>query len=175
MDNLNPAAPRREPLPFLPALIRLQRLLSELTVLAMALLIVAEVICRSLLGFSLMIVEEMGGYLLVALLFLGMGMALHDGALFRVEFVINALGARARLVLQCLFDALCLAGMLMLTWQLAQLVMQSYTRGVQAATTLGTPLYIPQSIMVLGALSMVLVLLSQLLQGVDRIRRGDHE
>lgn len=174
MNKPQPLAPPGG-LPLVSGLMRVQRLLSELIVLAMTLLIAAEVICRALFGFSLMIVEEVGGYLLVALVFLGMGVALHDGVLFRAEFVINALGERARLVLQCVFDAICLAGMAMLSWQLGVQVYESYVRGVRAATTLATPLYLPQLFMVAGALSTALVLLSQLLEGMARLRSPHHE
>ncbi|KDD17846.1 TRAP transporter small permease [Bordetella bronchiseptica] len=171
-----PQSPARpDGLPLVSGLMRVQRLLSELIVLAMTLLIAAEVVCRALFGFSLLIVEEVGGYLLVALVFLGMGVALHDGVLFRAEFVINALGERARLVLQCVFDAVCLAGMAMLSWQLGVQVYESYVRGVRAATTLATPLYLPQLFMVAGALSTALVLLSQLLEGMTRLRSLHHE
>ncbi|AOB25361.1 MULTISPECIES: TRAP transporter small permease [Bordetella] len=174
MNKPQPLAPPGG-LPLVSGLMRVQRLLSELIVLAMTLLIAAEVICRALFGFSLMIVEEVGGYLLVALVFLGMGVALHDGVLFRAEFVINALGERARLILQCVFDAICLAGMAMLSWQLGVQVCESYARGVRAATTLATPLYLPQLFMVAGALSTALVLLSQLLEGLARLRSPHHE
>jgi len=152
-----------------------QRLLAEGTILAMVLLIVAEVVCRGLLGVSLMVVEELSGYLLVALVFMSMGIALRDGTLFRVTFLVDRLGARARRMLTCLFDGCCLAGMLMLTWQLGRLVWQSWSRDVQAATALATPLYIPQSIMVLGACTVVLVLLSQLVRTIARIRRGEDD
>jgi TRAP-type C4-dicarboxylate transport system permease small subunit len=160
---------------FLPGLMRLQHLLSEATILVMALMVAAEVICRSFLGFSLLIVEEVGGYLLVALVFLGMGLALRDGALFRVEFIINTLSPRYRNILQCIFDGICMAVMAMLCWQLGWQVYESYIRGVRAATTLGTPLYLPQLVMVAGSLSTTLVLLSQLLEGIARIRNHDHE
>jgi len=160
---------------FLTRVLCVQRLLAEGTVLAMVLLIVAEVVCRGLLGFSLMVVEELSGYLLVALVFMSMGIALRDGALFRVTFLMDRLRARARRMLACLFDGCCLAGMLVLTWQLGRLVWQSWSRDVQAATTLATPLYIPQSIMVLGACTVVLVLLSQLVRTIAAIRRGDDD
>jgi len=160
---------------FLTRVLCVQRLLAEGTILVMVLLIVAEVVCRGLLGFSLMVVEELSGYLLVALVFMSMGIALRDGALFRVTFLVDRLRARARRMLVCLFDGCCLTGMLMLTWQLGRLVWQSWSRDVQAATTLATPLYIPQSIMVLGACTVVLVLLSQLVRTIAGIRRGDDD
>lgn len=167
--------PRGGRFPLVEGLIRVQRLLSELIVLLMALSIAAEVVCRGLFGFSLMIVEETGGYLLAALVFLGMGIALHDRVLFRVEFLIHALPERTRQSLQLLFDLLSLAFMLILGWQLLRLVMQSYERGVQAATTLATPLYLPQMLMVAGAVSVILVLLKQVAEDVAQLQGGRHE
>jgi len=158
---------------FLTLVLRTQRLLSECTVLAMVVLIAAEVVCRGLFSFSLMVVEELSAYLLVALVFMSMGIALQDGALFRVEFLAARLALRAQLYLRCLFDLCCLVGMLMLTWQLGVLVQQSWRHGIQAATTLATPLYIPQSIMVLGACTVVLVLLAQMVQTIRTICRGE--
>jgi TRAP-type C4-dicarboxylate transport system permease small subunit len=163
----------RDALPFLPALLKLQQLASGAIILVMALMVAVEVICRALFGFSLLIVEEVGGYLLAALVFLGMGLALSEGGLFRVEFVIKALSPRKQLALQCFFDALCALAMAMLSWQLGSQVYESYIRGTHAATTLGTPLYIPQSVMVFGSFSTTLVLVSQFLRGAARLRSAD--
>jgi TRAP-type C4-dicarboxylate transport system permease small subunit len=124
------------------------------------------VFCRSVLGFSLLITEELGSYLLVALVFLGMGSALHAGALFRVEFIIHSLPERGRQVVQLVFDLLSLAFAALLSWQMLVLVQGSYERHVQAGTTLATPLYIPQIVMVVGSATLALVLVSQCLARV---------
>lgn len=158
--------------PFVDCLMSVQRWLSELTVVLMALLITAEVICRSLLGFSLLITEELASYFLVVLVFLGMGTALHDGALFRVEFILHALPDRWRQAMQLLFDLLSLAFAAMLAWQMTVLVEDSYAQHVQAPTTLATPLYIPQIVMVVGSVSLVIVLAAQCLARVSIVFRG---
>jgi TRAP-type C4-dicarboxylate transport system permease small subunit len=146
-------------------IMQVQRWLSEIVIVVMCLLVTAEVICRTFLGFSLLISDEVGGYLLVALVFLGIGCALHDGALFRVEFVLRALPRRGRQAVQLLFDILSLGFALLLTWQMYELVRESYASHVQAATTLATPQYIPQIVMVVGSFTMALVLIAKCAAG----------
>ena len=61
--------------------------LAALAILAMAGITAAEVIARSFLDISFEIADEIGGYLLVAAVFLGLGPALAGGAMLRVEMV----------------------------------------------------------------------------------------
>jgi len=150
-------------------IMRVQRLLSEITIVVMCLLMTAEVVCRGAFDFSLMVADELGGYFLVALVFLGMGCALNDGALFRVEFVLRSLPERGQHALQLVFDILSLGFAVLLTWQMVELVQESYTSGVQAATTLATPQYIPQIVMAVGAATMALVLVAKCVAGVWRV------
>jgi len=156
-------------------LMRVQRWLSEITIVLLCLLITAEVVCRSLLGFSLLVADELGGYFLVGLVFLGMGCALHEGALFRVEFVLRSLPPRGQRVLQLVFDVLSLGFGLLLTWQMFALVHDSYASRVQAATTLATPQYIPQIVMVVGSATMTLVLIAKCAAGLRDVLGGRHE
>ena len=153
-------------LPVVGIIMKIQRWLSEITVVMLALLMTAEVVCRDLFNFSLLITDEVGGYFLVALAFLGMGAALHDGALFRVTAVLKALPERARAVLQLFFDILSLAFAILLSWEMWRLVSDSYARHVEASSVLATPLYIPQIVMVVGAVTMALVLVAQCAAGI---------
>ena len=152
--------------------VQAQRLVSEWVLVAMTLAIAAEVVCRSFLGFSLLVVEELAGYLLVALVFLGMGIATHENSLFRVEFVIKALPPVITEILLVIYRLLCLGFTLILLLQMYRLVVDSYDRGVSAATTLATPLYVPQIVMVIGAGTLALILVAQIVQSVRRVRRG---
>lgn len=153
-------------------LLRLEQALIEILVVVMALLICTEVICRSLLGFSLMFTDEVAGYLLVGLVFLGMPVALANGALFRVELVLARLPARARSWLELVFDVASLAVTLVLLRELWRFVLDSWSRGVRAPTVLATPLYIPQSLMVLGTATLVCVLLLHIARDIEVIRSG---
>jgi len=170
-------AQRRSPvLRALEAVIRAEQVLIELIVVAMALLICTEVFCRSFLGFSLMFTDEIAGYMLVAIVFLGMPVALSRGALFRVELLLNRMPPGVVRWVQLLFNLLSLAVALMLLWQMVRLVIDSWERKIAAPTVLATPLYIPQIFMVLGLLTLVLVLVLHLTQSADEIRKGaNHE
>jgi TRAP-type C4-dicarboxylate transport system permease small subunit len=154
-------------------LLRLEQGIIEVMVVAMALLICAEVICRGFFGFSLMITDEVAGYFLVGLVFLGMPVALAKGALFRVELVLNRLPRIGRAWLELVFNLLSLALTLILLWQLWRFVVDSWQRGVRAPTVLATPLYLPQSLMVIGTATLVLVLLLHVIRDIRDLRRGN--
>ncbi len=153
--------------------LRLEQGVIEVMVVAMALLIFTEVICRNLLGFSLMVTDEIAGYLLVGLVFLGMPVALAKGALFRVELVLNRLPRRPRAWLELVFNLLSLAFSLVLLVQLWRFVFDTWQRGVRAPTVLATPLYLPQSLMVIGTASLVCVLVLHVVRDIRALRAGD--
>lgn len=143
-------------------LIFVQKRLCELLIVTMVLVIAAEVVSRGFFNFSLHITHELAGYLLVAVTFLGIGISLHDRALFRVEFLFSRLPARGQHALQLVFDLLALGFGVVLDHQLIRLVISSYTRGVREATILATPLYIPQIAMPVGVSLMIIVLLAHI-------------
>ena len=72
--------------------------------LGMMALIAIEVICRGFFNVSLLIVDEVAGYMLVAIMFLGATASFRSGSLLRVEFVLNRLTPRARLIVEGMFD-----------------------------------------------------------------------
>src|SRR3546814_388454 len=129
-------------------------------------MITAEVICQSIFGFSLFVTEEVSGYLLVAIVFLGMPLTLAEGSLFRVEFLMGKASRTGQEILLLVFNLLSLGVAVILDAQLIDLVIGSWARGVEASTVLATPLYIPQTVMVVGMTMVVLVLLAQILRGI---------
>src|SRR3954451_24063667 len=77
--------------------------LSAVAILAMAGITAAEVIARSFFDVSFELSDELGGYLLVAAVFLGLGPAIAGGAMLRVEMVEQRLPAAIRRGLDLLF------------------------------------------------------------------------
>ena len=144
----------------------------EFLIVAMALLITAEVVSRELFDYSLQVTHEIAGYLLVAVAFLSIGVSLHDRALFRVEILFGRLPKRGQDILQLVFDLLALGFGLLLEYHLIQLVLSSYSRGFKEATILATPLYLPQLVMPVGVGFMIVVLLAQILGGARALFRG---
>jgi TRAP-type C4-dicarboxylate transport system permease small subunit len=160
-------------------LMELALLLCELLVVGMVALVAAEVAAREVLGFSLEFPYEVSGYLLVAVTFLGLGISLHEDGLFRVEFLYARLSPRIRRQLQLAYDVLCLAFGVVLDYHLIGLVMSSYRRGYVEATSLATPLYIPQIAMPIGVTLMLVVLSARIAGGLKdvsgRPRRAGQE
>lgn len=144
----------------------------ELLLLAMMSLIIAEVIARSFFSTSLQFVDEYASYALVWLTYLGISVALHDGALFSVEIVSDRLPLRVRAALQVAWDVLGLWFAATLVWQSVRQVLSSYEREMVAPTVLATPLWLPQLVMPIGGVLLVLMLLAVTAADIGRLARG---
>ena len=119
-------------------------------VLAIVLLIVAEIVLRSLFGRSLHMVEEYSGYLVLCVLGLATPLALLDGALLRVEFIVDSFAPTARRWVQVGYDVLCLMLSATFAYYLATFALRSFSRGTVAPTQMMTPLYLPQACVAFG-------------------------
>jgi TRAP-type C4-dicarboxylate transport system permease small subunit len=140
-------------------LIGTDRVACEVVMVAMMVLITTEVVLRSIFNYSLEFTDEISGYLLVATTFLAMGISLHEGALFRVDFLYRRFPFRVRRFLEFLFSAVSLGFALLVDYQIFRFLVSSIERGMAAPTLLGTPLYLPQLVMPLGMTFIVLLLL----------------
>src|SRR3546814_9211157 len=79
-----------------------------------------------------------------------MPLTLAEGSLFRVEFLMGKASRTGQEILLLVFNLLSLGVAVILDAQLTDLVIGSWARGVEASTVLATPLYIPQTVMVVG-------------------------
>jgi TRAP-type transport system small permease protein len=132
------------------ALLRLGAVAAEAMLVVLVGVVFAEVVARSFLGFSIELVEEASGYLLVGIIFLGLGQSIVSGALLRVDFIINALGERARTGLDRAYAAVGVVVLLIYLREAILLVLSSYQRGTLSSTDLPIPQWIPQCSMVVG-------------------------
>ncbi len=130
----------------------------EIAMLAMMIVITVEVVLRSGFNYSLEFTDEISGYLLVAVTFLSIGISLHQGALFRVDFLYNRFSSGVRRLLDFLFSAASLVFVILVDYQIFRLLVSSVERGMTAPTLLGTPLYLPQLVMPVGMSFVVLLL-----------------
>jgi TRAP-type C4-dicarboxylate transport system permease small subunit len=141
---------------------RVCRLLCEIALVGMVMLICAEVVAR-LFGYSFQMSDELCGYLLSALTFLSLPVALAGGAYHQVEYFYGRLDRVGRLLADIAFALISLAFTLVLAWQLWRLVARSYASQVVAPTLLGTPLWLPQSMMLIGTAALAFTLMRVLL------------
>lgn len=138
--------------------------LAAAAILAMAGITAAEVIARSFFNISFELADELGGYMLVAAVFLGLGPALAGGAMLRVEMVEQRLPAPVRRVLDILFHVMALIVSGIALFWIWQHVASSMRRETIAATWLETPLWVPQLAMPIGMALLIATLLVSLVR-----------
>jgi TRAP-type C4-dicarboxylate transport system permease small subunit len=174
-EGLTPAAravggaPRH---PWLGALNRATMTCCEALLVAMMSLIIAEVVARSFFATSLQFVDEYASYSLVWLTFLGISVALHDGALFSVGIFYDRLPPLLRTGLQIVWNLFALAFSGALVWQCVRQVLSSYEREMVAPTVVATPLWLPQLVMPIGGALVVVVLAAITAADLARLMRG---
>jgi TRAP-type C4-dicarboxylate transport system permease small subunit len=158
-----------EPVPPITLLERTCRTLCEIGIVAMAAVVILELITRNLFNFSFMMSDELGGYIVVGITFLSLPVCQVSRAYHHVLFVQARLSPRARAVSHLLFQLLSLGLCLLLVWQLTRYVLQTYDSGDIAPTELGTPLWIPQVVMPVGCLALCVTLLRAIAMSVRRM------
>lgn len=167
-----PSSPPEERRPYdaIPSGIsRFSSALCALAMIAMAVGVTVEIISRNFFGHSFRSVEELSGYLIVAITFFSLVVAVYEKALFRVEFLFERFPRPVRRVMDILFLIALMVFLGLIDYQSAALVVGSYQNGYVSSTLLATPLYIPQALVPLG-LTLTLVLV--LFRLIDRIRNG---
>jgi len=156
-----------------PMLAALSRLSSALAALGagIAMLLVVYMLGHILLeiglrlfGHSTFILDEYIGYSVAAMTFLGLPYALEKDGLIRVSLVLERLPRAWRWPLELFasVSALLAFGWLARYWTLA--VERSYARGIISETMARTPLWIPQSAVLLGLYLLCFALAVRTLQ-----------
>ena len=156
-----------EPRPFT-LLERTSLWLSAFCLIGMTVLMLLEVVLRGVFNSTTEHSDELVGYLLVGVSFLSLALCQSRGAFHRVEMVQMRLGPRGQAVSALVFNLLSFTYIAITDWYFLQFVMSSYRREAMASTALGTPLWIPEMAMVLGA-TMLLIVLGKAV--IDDIRK----
>lgn len=125
-------------------------------ILVMALSVTYEVVVRYVFGRPTIWVTEVSSYMLVAVAFLGAAWTLRNDGHIRMELLAETGGPRGRRLsdfAMFLVGALVSAVLLWTGWNMA---VANYTFGWKSSTLLATPLWIPQMLIPLGALTLLL-------------------
>jgi len=135
--------------------------------LGLTVMVASGVVARRVFNAPFLFVEELSGYVVLAIVFLGLAHTMRVGGHVRVEIVIDSVGGALRPLLQG--ASLLLAGLWAVVFLLATLyqVSEYYTQRILSFAYLQTPLWIPGSFMVVGGALLTLQCLALLL----RLRR----
>lgn len=148
-------------------------ILAGATLVALVGLVFAEAVARAVFNASLDIVEELVGYFVVQLTFLGAALALRKNELFQVSFLTALLPDRAARMLRLVYILAALGVCGLFAWKTAGLVISSLERGKISQTVLETPLWIPQIALPFGFCVLGLFVLEHLLTVLREVRKGD--
>jgi TRAP-type mannitol/chloroaromatic compound transport system permease small subunit len=144
-------------------------------VLASAFLVSVDVLLRKLLLVSVGGADELSGYAFA----IGTTWALAFTLLRRANVRVDALYTRLPQAICAILDVLALLSLggflLLLTWQAWDVLDTSISFGARATTPLATPLWMPQSLWVLGLALFLFTMLPLLLRALFALLGGDLE
>jgi TRAP-type C4-dicarboxylate transport system permease small subunit len=140
---------------------------SGVGVFIMSVLITIEITGRYLFGFSLLVVDEWSGYLLVIVTFLGLAYTMKTKGFLQIDFLINGLSQRSRHLFNIFLVLIALAYSFVIGWKLVIYTWLNYSTGAVSVSISQTPLYIPQLFMPLGIFLLVLELIREAITSIQ--------
>jgi TRAP-type mannitol/chloroaromatic compound transport system permease small subunit len=122
----------------------------------MGILITFEILSRAIFGYSTLVAEEISAYLLVLLLFMGLGYTLRTDGFLRVEFLFNRFPVKVQLVVELISSVLSMLYMVLLAYQSWLFVYESFDLGYRSIMPSGIRLWIPHLAIPVGCSLMVI-------------------
>ncbi len=151
---------------FATAVSRVGAYVAGLVICVMTLHILLEIVLRTFFDASTFIMDEMVGYGVAAVTFIGLGHSLDFGALIRVNLLLNRLGdtglARRVVEVVCILSAQFVVGVAI--WFFGKNVIRNYERGYLSQTISEIPTWIPQALVLVGLIIFALQMLAYLLK-----------
>ena len=138
--------------------------LSSLAMLLIVALILLEIVLRTLLSTSTLVSDEYSGYLMVAMVMLGLSHTFAKGGHIRITIVAERLQGRAAQLLDLVaaLGALLLCGFAL--YHSLWMVEDTFSYRILADSISETPLYIPQILIPVGLLLLNLQIVAHFLR-----------
>lgn len=140
--------------------------------IALSVITCVEMFGRKLFSFSLQGVDEIGSYTYGIVGAFGFASALISRSHVRVDFLMSRFPVQLRSLLNLLAMLSLTAFSLLALWRGAHVLIESVELGATASTPLATPMWIPQSIWLLGYLMFALVAAWAALDALQLFLRG---
>ncbi|WP_439524570.1 TRAP transporter small permease subunit [Marivita sp.] len=141
--------------------------------LAQAIVTAIEIVSRKIFNHSLQGVDELGGYALAITATIGFGYAVITHAHTRIDLVIKRLPGAALAGLHMLAALVMLGVASGMLWFGIRTLRQSIRLGSTATTPLQTPLWIPQTLWVIGLVLFVVLSFVVVFRCAVLLARGD--
>ena len=154
--------------PLVDHLVRFGGLISGSLILVALIVTTANVVGRYALGNPFRGAEELTGYLVVATVMTGAAEAYRRGDHIAIDFIRGVALAPVRAASRILFDASVLLFAAIIGWSGWHSVQFSRSFGSYSPGYLETPMWIPQSAMLVGAILLCLAAAGRLYQTIAR-------
>lgn len=145
--------------------------LAAILLWALVILVFGDIVLRTL-GTPILWSNEVSVYLLIALVYLGIGNTYdHDGH-FAILLIVEKLPRKGRLGVELATVSLSLVFAVLLTVGGIGLVQFAHSMSMKSPTLLHMPLAVPYACVIVGGLSLSLSLIVRALTLIDAMRRG---
>jgi TRAP-type C4-dicarboxylate transport system permease small subunit len=144
---------------------------SGLLVFGMMGIVVIEVVTRYVLHFPLTVADETGGYLLVAVAFLGLAFTWKERAHIRISFITDKLHEGIRRKLRLLTLVVATIFVTVLIYASFELFDYSYIMHIRSPG-LRIPLALPQLALLIGSFLLLLQLMAELLKALRSVKKS---
>ena len=148
--------------------------LQAVIIFVLMVLLLIEVLTRYVLQSPLSIAEEMGGYLLVSITFMGLAYTWKEKGHVRVTLIFNRLPQKAAQPIRFVTLVLAAAFTLPLIKACYDLLADSLLFESRSGSWLRTPLVYPQTILLIGAVLLFLQLLAEIIKAIIA-RKGSED
>ncbi|MDM8540336.1 TRAP transporter small permease [Desulfococcaceae bacterium HSG9] len=139
----------------------------------MSVLILVEIFLWNIFEATTLIADEYSAYGLAAIIFLGSGYCLKEKGHIRITLVLSLLPAKATRVITFISTVITMAFMGYVWWYLFKMVQATLRYGSTSGTLTNTPLWIPQTVMLIGAACFFIQLSGTMIKTYQAIRTGE--
>ncbi|MBP1932132.1 TRAP transporter small permease [Ammoniphilus resinae] len=140
--------------------------LSVAALFLMVLMVMVEITARTFFQFSFLVVDEMAGYLMVAMVFLGLIYSFDSESFVRVEAFYSKYTGKFKSTIDLIFLIIVFIYSSTLTYYIVKLNISSYQLESKSFSYIQTLLYIPQLSMSIGLIGFCLYLVLVILKKV---------
>ena len=147
--------------------------LSAVVLGLMTVLILVEIALWNLFEKTTLIADEYSAYGLAAIIFLGAGYCLKERGHIRITLVLGFLPKKLASVITFVATVLTTMFMGYLWWYLLKMVQATLRYNSTSGTLTNTPLWIPQTVMLIGAACFFLQLVATSIKTCEAIGSGE--
>jgi TRAP-type C4-dicarboxylate transport system permease small subunit len=150
---------------------RIMELACFAALMVMFVVTVTDIVTRTAINYSFEISDEIGGYMLVVMMFCSLSVCHVNDCFHRVELVLGRLSERNRAIALIIFELTALAFAIILTWQFIRLEMNSLRSGEDSGSFLMTPLWLPRISLATGTAALCISLCRTILARIRNLPR----